>query len=62
MKYIQRVQNKISCRYLLWQYKNSLDYLKKELNYNPTDEHLNLVCERVIRAGTAYAQAKHCFF
>lgn len=64
MKYlcVSLIERKIACNYLHKQYKQAKCYLEKAVKNGCSKEELNIICERVNRAGVAYAQAKCCVF
>lgn len=59
---VMYIKRKIACNYLLNQYRNAKKYLELCLNNNLCVERIDDICNRVKRAGIAYAQAKYCFF
>lgn len=56
------IKRKIALSYLSSQYDKAKKYLIKETNSNKSNEELNIICERVRRAGIAYAQTRYCVF
>lgn len=56
------IKRKIACSYLLNQYEQAKQYLVKEVKNSHSIEELDAICERVKRAGVAYAQTKCCVF
>lgn len=56
------IERKIACKYLRKQYERAKKWLGNETKNDNSVDELNKICERVRRAGIAYAQARYCVF
>ncbi len=56
------IRRKIACKYLKNQYKKAKEYLEKQINSIANVENIDMICDRVRRAGIAYAQTEYCVF
>lgn len=56
------IRKKIASMYLQSQYEKAKKHLEKEVNSGADIKELSMVCDRVRRAGIAYAQTLYCVF
>ena len=56
------IRKKIASKYLKNQYLRARKYLKKEVSSTTDVENIDIICNRVRRAGIAYAQTEYCVF
>jgi mRNA-degrading endonuclease YafQ of YafQ-DinJ toxin-antitoxin module len=56
------IRKKIASKYLQNQYKKAQKYLVKEVNSGADIKKINMISDRVRRAGIAYAQTEYCVF
>lgn len=54
------IRKQIASKYLKNQYEKAKKYLEKEVNSRT--ENIDTICDRVRRAGIAYAQTEYCIF
>lgn len=56
------IRKKIASMYLQSQYELAKKHFEKEVNSGADIKKVNVVCDRVRRAGISYAQTKYCVF